>query len=224
MLAAVLALSSSAAAQPGTPPAKGRLLVASEGLRDPNFERTVVLLLEHGASGTLGLVLNRPSSLPVEKLLPDFESGEGMEETFYVGGPVEIHHMSMLFSTGKEHTTYLHVLGNVYAGWDGELLERMVKEPREEDRFRLYAGHAGWAPGQLEAEIEARGWYVFPGSESVIFGDGTGGSDGHDRPDRNEELWRDFIRRTRTRIAAIPKPDPKWEAGRFQMPVAPGLR
>lgn len=191
VLTGLLVLSSSALAQPGTAPGKGKLLVASEGLRDPNFERTVVLLLEYGESGALGLVLNRRSSVPLERLLPDFEGSEDFGQTFFVGGPVEIHQMSMLFSTGEKHTGHLHVLGNVYAGWDGELLERMVNEPREEDRLRLYGGHAGWAPGQLEAEIAARGWYVFPGSEADIFNDGT------------DELWRGLIRRTKTRIASI---------------------
>lgn len=191
VLTALLVLSASASAQTGTAPGKGKLLVASEGLRDPNFERTVVLLIAHGQSGSLGLVLNRPSSVPVERLLPDFEGIEDFEQPFFLGGPVEIHQMSMLFSTGEKHAGHLQVLGDVYAGWHRELLERMVNRAREEDRFRLYAGHAGWAPGQLEAEIAARGWYVFPGSASAIFS--------HE----SEELWREFIRRTKTRIASI---------------------
>ncbi|MCP4200584.1 MAG: YqgE/AlgH family protein [bacterium] len=200
LLTTVLAVAPGAQAQPGTTPGKGRLLVASEGLLDPNFERTVVLLLEHGLSGSLGLVLNRPSRLPVSRLLPDLEGVETFEQPFFIGGPVEIHQMSMLFSTGEEHAGHLNVLGKVYAGWDEGLFERMVHEPREQDRFRLYAGHAGWAPGQLEAEIAAHGWHVFPGSESTIFAAESGGS---------EELWREFIRRTRTRIAALPAPDPE---------------
>jgi putative transcriptional regulator len=73
----------------------------------------------------------------------------------------------------------------------------MVSHPREGEKLRIYAGHAGWAPGQLEAEIEARGWYVFPGSESAIFGN------------EYEELWRGLIRRTKTRIASISGPGPR---------------
>ncbi|MEE8368381.1 MAG: YqgE/AlgH family protein, partial [Thermoanaerobaculia bacterium] len=121
----------SALAQAAPKLAKGKLLVASEGLHDPNFEKTIVLLLNHDESGTLGLVLNRPSSVPLERLLPDFEGlgdDEARAHSLFVGGPVEIHKISMLFSTRREHSDHLLVLGDVYAGWDDELLRTMLTE------------------------------------------------------------------------------------------------
>lgn len=179
-------------AQPAASLGKGRLIVASEGLLDPNFDRTVVLLLDHGEAGSMGIVLNRPSRARLDRILPGLEGAGEIEEPFFVGGPVAIREMLMLFTTGEEHADQMHVLGTVYAGWDEELLERMLTKPRGGEKFRLYAGHAGWAPGQLEAEVEARGWHIFPATEAIIFAGGE------------EDLWDGFIRRTRMRIALVP--------------------
>lgn len=179
-------------AQPAASLGKGRLIVASEGLLDPNFDRTVVLLLDHGEAGSMGIVLNRPSRARLDRILPGLEGAGEIEEPFFVGGPVAIREMLMLFTTGEEHADQMHVLGTVYAGWDEELLERMLTKPRGGEKFRLYAGHAGWAPGQLEAEVEARGWHIFPATEAIIFAGGE------------EDLWHGFIRRTRMRIALVP--------------------
>lgn len=173
---------------------KGRLIVASEGLLDPNFDKTVVLLLDHGEAGSMGIVLNRPSRARLDRVFPELEGAADIEEPFFVGGPVAIHQMLMLFTTGEEHAGQMHVLGTVYAGWDGELLERMLTKPRGEEKFRLYAGHAGWAPGQLEAEVEARGWHIFPATEAIIFAGGE------------EDLWDEFIRRTKMRVALVRLP------------------
>jgi len=178
-------------AQPAASLGKGRLIVASEGLLDPNFDRTVVLLLDHGEAGSMGIVLNRPSRARLDRILPGLEGAGEIEEPFFVGGPVAIREMLMLFTTGEEHADQMHVLGTVYAGWDEELLERMLTKPRGGEKFRLYAGHAGWAPGQLEAEVEARGWHIFPATEAIIFAGGE------------EDLWQGFIRRTRMRIALV---------------------
>lgn len=179
-------------AQPAASLGKGRLIVASEGLLDPNFDRTVVLLLDHGEAGSMGIVLNRPSRARLDRILPGLEGAGEIEEPFFVGGPVAIREVLMLFTTGEEHADQMHVLGTVYAGWDEELLERMLTKPRGGEKFRLYAGHAGWAPGQLEAEVEARGWHIFPATEAIIFAGGE------------EDLWQGFIRRTRMRIALVP--------------------
>lgn len=195
MTVVALAFSSNAAAQGGgAEPGRGKLLVASEALLDPNFARTVVLMLDHGDSGSAGLVLNRPSSVPIETLLPGVEGIEALDEPFFVGGPVELHKLSMLFETAREHNGHLEVLDGVFAGWDDELFEDMLNRPVASDRFRLYAGHAGWAPGQLEAEIAARAWYVLPASRATVFGAS---------PHAGEDLWREMIRSARSRIASI---------------------
>ena len=190
ILALVLGLPSRASAQSASKPAKGKLLVASEELFDPNFVRTVVLLLDYGEAGAIGVVLNRPTSGTLKDLLPDADWASQAEDPIHLGGPVALNQALMLTSTGREPPDQRHVLGKVHAGWNLELLERLVVEPRPQDRVRVYVGYAGWAPGQLEAEIERGGWHVFPASEDAIF------------TDKEDELWRELIERTRTRIAA----------------------
>ena len=187
-------------AQISTALAQGKLLVAREGLQDPNFSRTVVLLLNYSESGASGVVLNRPSPFRLEQLLPDLEWSSRVEEPVYLGGPVAVTRALMLFATARNHAEGSPVVGAVHVGWDLEFLERMVTDPQENDKFRIFAGHAGWAAGQLEAEVGRRGWYVFPATGADIFSDGE------------EQLWETFIRKTRARIAGLQPRSPERES------------
>ena len=198
------ALVSADSAQAATELAKGKLLVAREGLSDPNFSKTVVLLLDYGDSGASGVVLNRPSPFRLEQLLSDKEWSAQAREPVYVGGPVAVTRALMLFTKGKNEAKGSPVIGAVHVGWDLELLERLVTDPQGGDRFRVFAGHAGWAAGQLDAEVERLGWYVFPATEAEIFSSG------------GEQLWEAFIRKTRTRTASL-RPSPP-----DQGPPSPG--
>lgn len=188
-LVLVLGIAAPASPQARDRPAKGKLLVASEGLLDPNFARTVVLLLEYGESGALGVVLNRPTEGTLADLLPDSEWASHARDPIHLGGPVAINQALMLYSRSEKAPDQRHVLGDVHTGWDLELLERLVVEPGPQEKVRVYVGYAGWAPDQLAAEIERGGWYVLPATEATIFSD------------KNDELWRELIERTRTRIA-----------------------
>lgn len=167
--------------------AKGTLLVAREDMHDSNFERTVVLLLAYGDTGAMGVVLNRPSHMTLDHLLPQLEGSPALEQPVYLGGPVAIRQATILFSTDLS-AGKAQVLGNVHVTGDLALLERLVTEPRPDEKYRVYAGHAGWAPGQLDVEMLRLGWHVLPASEAMIFGD-------------PEELWETLMRRTRTRLA-----------------------
>ena len=189
LLVTALAQAQAPLGQSGSALAKGKLLVARESLFDPNFARTVVLLIDYGETGASGVVLNRPSPFEVDHILPDLEWSSQVKEPVYIGGPVAVTRALMLYSTDREHEGSQHVFGAVHAGWDVALLESLVTKPLPNEKFRIYAGHAGWAAGQLEAEVERLGWYVFPATLSEVF---TADEDG---------LWRSFIKRTRTRIA-----------------------
>ncbi len=189
------ALLPASSAQAATALAKGKLLVAREGLRDPNFSKTVVLLLDYSDSGASGVVLNRPSPFRLEQLLSDHEWAARAREPVYLGGPVAVTRALMLFTATVNEAERSPVIGAVHVGWDLELLEQMVIDPQESDRFRVFAGHAGWAAGQLEAEVERLGWYVFPATEAEIFSSG------------GEQLWEAFIHRTRARTASL-QPSP----------------
>jgi putative transcriptional regulator len=123
----------------------GSALVAAPGLRDPNFRRTVVLIIEHQPAGTIGVVLNRPSDVPVRDVLPSWSPHATVPRALYVGGPVQ-------------QRAALCVAA-LPAGVDAELTEGM----------RVFAGYAGWSQGQLAAEVNRGDWVVVPAlAEDVL--------------------------------------------------------
>jgi putative transcriptional regulator len=138
---------------------KGRLLVATPNLGDPNFERTVVLVLEHGHEGALGVVLNRPSDLDLAEPLPEWARAAAHPPVVFIGGPVAPSAAVCLARVAN---------GGGASGWEplmGPLGTLDLDSDPDEaiprlDEIRVFAGYAGWGPGQLESEIEAGGWFV----------------------------------------------------------------
>lgn len=137
----------------------GRLLLAEPLLGDPNFDRTVVLMIEHTAEGALGLVLNRPTDLPVGEALPSWHRLASEPAVLHVGGPVEEQSGWCLarLAGGTERAGLVPVLGDV-----GLLdLELDPDEVAPDVRaVRLYAGYSGWGPGQLDEELAQDAWIV----------------------------------------------------------------
>lgn len=137
----------------------GKLLVASPGLVDPNFARTVVLVCEHTDEGALGVVLNRPSEAPIPGELAAWQEVLVRPPVVFVGGPVVqegVLGLATVRGTPPEDAWHpvLGPLGTL------DLRERPEFLGAAVDRVRVFAGHAGWAPGQLESELEAGGWFV----------------------------------------------------------------
>jgi putative transcriptional regulator len=135
---------------------RGKLLIASPALSDPNFARTVVLITEHGEEGAMGIVLNRPSKTEVAAVIPDLEPVAGPEPIF-VGGPVQPEALVVLgqFSDpAKAAWIVVADVGLVSAEAELEELPEAVR------RGRVYAGFSGWGAGQLEDEIEEDSWIV----------------------------------------------------------------
>jgi putative transcriptional regulator len=137
---------------------KGKLLVATPSLADPNFERAVVLLLEHGDEGALGVVLNRASEVDLRGPLPDWAPYAVEPSVVFVGGPVGQGSMIALARVdGALAATWSPVLGPIGvldlgsdAGDVGDQLSGL----------RVFYGYAGWAGGQLEGEVEEGAWFV----------------------------------------------------------------
>jgi len=154
-LAAVL-LAHAAAAQQADPP-NGVLLVARSGLPDANFSETVVLVSQTREGETIGVILNRPTDRR-------HENGEPL----YFGGPVMSEVPVALFRSERTPpASAFHVLHDVYLSMHPTNIDGLAAHP---DRaHRLYAGFSGWAPGQLEAEIERGDWMVLPASEELLF-------------------------------------------------------
>lgn len=150
-------------------PAPGRFLVAKRSLLDPNFRETVIYLVAHDEEGTWGMVVNRRTEMRLSEVLPDIEQNEASEHRVFVGGPVELQHLVMLFKGGVEQGRVQQVSGDVYVSLDRGVLEKLLEEHTPTESLRLFAGHAGWAPGQLEAEIAEDAWYVVPGDIEAVF-------------------------------------------------------
>jgi putative transcriptional regulator len=166
------------------PETKGRLLVATPLLDDPNFARTVVLMLEDNDDGALGLVLNRPSPLEVGEPLPDWADLSASPPVVFVGGPVSRSSVIALARCSEEPemasdtwTAVLGPIGVLDLTADAALLHALVND------VRVFAGYAGWDSQQLRGEIAEGAWFVVDALPS----DAT--------TDEPETLWRDVLRR-----------------------------
>jgi len=143
----------------------GQFLIASPYLPDPNFLRTVVLMVQHDDEGALGLVLTRPISLSVQEIWKNV-SGEDIDAPEHVlqGGPVEGPLMAI---HQEEHLGELEVIPGVYFSSQRENIEPLIRESRSE--FRLFLGYSGWGAQQLEAEMEVGGWLTLPAKAEQVF-------------------------------------------------------
>ncbi len=160
-------------------PVAGRLLVASPGLLDPNFARTVILVLEHDQEGAAGVVLNRPADADLLDHLPGWWSFAVEPRVVFIGGPV---------GEGGGLGLARGVGGRVLEGWaqvHGIRAVDLDAEPAEGDSLevRVFAGYAGWGPGQLEGELAVGSWIVVEAVPDDVFS--------HE-PDN---LWSDVLRR-----------------------------
>jgi len=167
----------------------GRLLVATPPLEDPNFDRTVVYMLDHRSTGAVGVVLNHPTDEAEIDGLEAWSSRLSPPAVVFAGGPVETDALIAL-SIGS---------GRIEGAW-GELLRDigtvdLALAPEEVaetfERLRIYRGYAGWAPGQLDAEIDMGAWMVFEAETADVFTVDPA------------ELWRTVLRRQGGRTAWI---------------------
>jgi putative transcriptional regulator len=174
---------------------RGRLLVATPVLGDPNFDRTVVLVLEHTTEGAVGVVLNRPSGTDLADAGADWDGWDDFAAeppVVFVGGPVSrtaIICLARLGDGGAEG--FQPLLGDVG-------LADMARAPRGIDAVRLFAGYAGWGAGQLESEIDQGAWFVVDAVPDDAL------------TEEPEDLWSEVLRRQGGRLAmfALCPPDP----------------
>jgi putative transcriptional regulator len=152
-------------------PAAGVLLVASANLRDPNFERTVVLMCEHQAQGSFGLVLNR--RLPLQ--LSDVTGEDvGMEVPLYRGGPVQENTLHFVHCRADLALNSQEVMPGVFWGGDFDKVARLLKyQEAEPADFRFFVGYSGWGEGQLAEEITRDSWYLRRARKELVFAGDT---------------------------------------------------
>jgi putative transcriptional regulator len=148
---------------------KGVLLVASPTLDDPNFSQSVVLVLEHGSEGTLGVIVNRSTKVLLSEALPDLAVLKGTTYRLFSGGPVEPTRLILLFRLKEPPADARSVFDGVYVGGTPAVLERIITQAKPNDTFRAFAGVAGWAPGQLQYEMLQGAWAILPPDSIGIF-------------------------------------------------------
>src|SRR4051795_3246596 len=135
---------------------RGKLLIASPTLFDPNFARTVVFITEHNDEGAMGIVLNRPYDSAVESVVPQLAEIAGGEPV-YVGGPVQPEALVLLADFSDPEAAAWIVVADVGLASADVDLDELAEAVR---RGRVYAGYSGWGPGQLDAEMEIDSWIV----------------------------------------------------------------
>lgn len=167
----------------------GKLLVATPKLADPNFDRTVVLMLTHTADGALGVVLNRPLEVSVDAVLPGWSALVEPPAVLFQGGPVDRDAALAVarMNSDREPPGFAPLIDRV------GLLD-VSREPGdlpidELEALRVFGGYAGWSGGQLEQEIAQEAWFVVESRPQDAFGPAP------------ELLWRDVLRRQPGRLA-----------------------
>lgn len=144
---------------------KGRLIISAGGLFDANFRQTVVLIGTHDRDGAVGVVLNRPLDLTIEEAIPPLAELTGPKEWLFRGGPVEPDQAVLLVESADPAILTVPVLGTV-GFLTGDVSPGVRSSVR---RARVYVGHAGWGPGQLDAELDAGAWIVDEARDDDIF-------------------------------------------------------
>jgi putative transcriptional regulator len=156
---------------------KGQFLIASTHLRDPNFFRTVVLMVQHDKHGAMGLVLNRPTEMTIKDAWEQVsDSPCEREDRLYSGGPCE---GVLAVVHTQSDASEIEVLPGIHFAATADNVSRLAMGGGATARF--FVGYAGWAPGQLENEVNAGAWLSAPATQARIFEDG-------------QNLWRSLIK------------------------------
>jgi putative transcriptional regulator len=164
---------------------RGQLLVGAHHLRDPNFHRTVVLLLEHNGEGAFGVVLNRPLDVEVDDVLPGWSDVVDAPSCVFQGGPVGLDGAIGVAVGGPTVELMAPPFGLVDLDADpASLVGTFIG-------MRVFAGHSGWGGGQLEAELAERSWFVVPALPTDAF------------TPEPEQLWRQVLRRQGGDLAMV---------------------
>jgi putative transcriptional regulator len=159
----------------------GQLLVAGPRLIDPNFWRTVVLVIEHSQDGAFGLVLNRPSETSVGEAVPELETVVDSEEPLFIGGPVQPSSVITVGQFNDVSQAALVAFEDIgVLGTGGPSIDEMADHVV---RARAFVGHSGWGPGQLDAELETGDWILEPARREDVFSGSP------------RELWSDVLTR-----------------------------
>ena len=169
----------------------GKLLVASRDLGDPNFAKTVVLLVHYDDENVVGLVLNRRTQVPLSRVLEQLAAAKDRTDPAYLGGPVDPSSVFALLRSPAKVEGAEHVSGGLYLIDSKALFEQIIATRPEAGVFHVYLGYGGWTNTQLRMEVELGAWYIFPADTKTVFD-----------PDP-DTLWSRMIQKTELRLARL---------------------
>jgi putative transcriptional regulator len=188
--AALFALLVLAAAAHAQGQSKSLFLIARPGLPDPNFRDSVVLVIHSESAETTGVIINRPMNRSLADLLPG-ERFEPFTDPIFFGGPVTPQGLFALFQSDKYSGPAVPMLPGVYLAVLPDSVDALLNKPPAKIRF--FSGYSGWAPGQLQGELERGDWLVVDADAKTVFLRDT------------SRLWEDMLRRARAvRAGAAP--------------------
>ena len=167
----------------------GKLLVASRGLADPLFAKTVVLLVHYDAEGVVGLILNRRTDVPLSRVLEGLKAAKHLSDPVYLGGPVGAPAVFALLQSPAKVEGAQHIFDSVYLISTKTLFEQTISARPDPRGFHVYLGSAGWTNDQLRKEVELGAWFIFQADAGTVFD-----SD----PD---SLWWQMIQKTELKLA-----------------------
>jgi len=149
--------------------ANGVFLVAQPSLNDSMFRRTVILITQPPLVGPIGVIINRPTEISLGEVFPRHENIAALPQKLHFGGPVARQNVIFLVRGDTPPPRSISVLQNVYLVGDADWVEAALADASKLLAVRVFAGHSGWAPGQLQNELKRGGWYVLPADSATIF-------------------------------------------------------
>jgi len=182
---------------------RGQVLIAGCQLRDQNFFKTAVLIVEDSTDGAMGLVINRPSSVTIARALTGHLDLPENEELLYLGGPVEPTALFVVHNSPTLDPDEDAVVPGVYMGSSAEIFEDILcqcENSYQELKYRVYCGCAGWGPGQLAEELSRGDWLTLPADPGFVF---------HENP---YLLWDELLTQTyrSKRLLPVHCEHPEW--------------
>jgi putative transcriptional regulator len=145
------------------------LLIARSDLPDPNFADSVLLVMNNLGPAPIGIIVNQPTGVAVSKLFPDLKRLSQLRDKVYYGGPVDFGSIWFLFRAATPPQHAIQAFDGVCLSANRELLLDLLGRDKPMEGLRIFVGHAGWAPGQLEDEINRGDWTLERADSSAIF-------------------------------------------------------
>src|SRR5262245_24455230 len=189
--AATMALATAPAEAMAADVANGIFLIARHDMKDPRFKETVLLVTQPPEGGPFGVIVNRPLPRLLSEVFPNQPALKGRKDVLFVGGPVSPDRVLFLVRTAKPPERAVHVLKNVYFTMDGAWVDELLQRTSPARVLRVFAGYSGWAPGQLQNELQRGDWYVLPADADTIF------------EKEVSRIWSELVQRAMARPAGL---------------------